>query len=325
MVWGSIFHDGNSMLGDTGDVGPVPAATMALVLTGILNLDTTAEGVFRANNVFDGFAATGTSSPITLASGVGIVNGRLVYSTANTFVTVSTPTSATRKDRLVLQYNATTNQVRQALIPGAEGGGYPSLTQSASKWETPLYKVEIGTGGAIVLTNEREFVKPRIEVNEDMLADVVKTALIPIDGVYDTTTTTQIHRIGKSGYILVDGSLSRCSANFMPPTDLQGAITIAPIIYTASASGNVYGDFTWESGTEGQAPDTKSGSELNRADALVGGEWHAWYPVTIPAADIVQGQIISVVWDCRADNGLDTLGANRTIAGFQITYTGKGA
>ena len=325
MVWGSIFHDGNSLLGDTGDVGPVPAATMALVLTGMLNLDTTAEGVFAANNIFDGFAATGTSSPITLSSGVGVVNGRLVYSTANTFVTVATPAAATRKDRLVLQYDATTNLVRQALIAGVEGGGYPTLTQTAAKWEVPLWKLEVGTGGAIVLTDDREVVKPRIEVNEGMLADVVKTMLIPIDGVYDLTTSAQIHRIGKEGYILPDGEKCRCSANFMPPTDLQGAITVAPIIYTASASGNVFGDLEWEAGTEGQAPTTETGSEVDRADALVGGEWHAWYPVTIPAADIVQGQIISIVWDCRADDALDTLGANRVIAGFQLTYTGKGA
>jgi len=73
-------------------------------------------------------------------------------------LTVPTPSSATRIDRVVLRADWTARTVEAALLQGVEGGGAPSLTQTAGvTWEIPLAQLTVTTGGAITVTDQRAY------------------------------------------------------------------------------------------------------------------------------------------------------------------------
>lgn len=103
-------------------------------------------------------AVSGTGSPMAVATGGAVVYGFPYFNTASVNVAISTPSVSTRIDRVVLRVNWTAQTVRIALVAGVEGGGAPSLTQSAgTTWEMPLAQASITTGGVITLTDQREW------------------------------------------------------------------------------------------------------------------------------------------------------------------------
>lgn len=106
-------------------------------------------------------AVSGAASPVAVASGDAIVNGKLYTNTASKNITVSTPAAATRIDRVVLRidYTASPMTCTAVLLAGAEGGAAPALTQTdGTTWEVSLAQVSITTGGVITLTDERVMV-----------------------------------------------------------------------------------------------------------------------------------------------------------------------
>jgi hypothetical protein len=107
-------------------------------------------------------AVSGTASPLTVASGAAFVNGKFYRNTASVSVSVPTPTSATRVDRIVLRADYTAQTVRITRLAGTEGSGSPPpLTQSDGvRWEISLAQVTITVGGSITITSEREAITP---------------------------------------------------------------------------------------------------------------------------------------------------------------------
>lgn len=106
-------------------------------------------------------AVTGATSPVAVASGDAIVNGKLYTKTGSLNVTVATPAAATRIDRVVLRLDYTVSPMTcvVALLAGVEGGAAPALTQTdGTTWEISLAQVSITIAGAITLTDERVFV-----------------------------------------------------------------------------------------------------------------------------------------------------------------------
>ncbi|MBV6425334.1 MAG: hypothetical protein NAOJABEB_03151 [Steroidobacteraceae bacterium] len=103
-------------------------------------------------------AASGTTSPVTIAAGAAIVYGIPYFNTANVTVAIPTPSGATRIDRIVLRASWAAQTVRITRIAGTEGGAAPALTQSAgTTWDIPLAQASITTAGAITLTDQREY------------------------------------------------------------------------------------------------------------------------------------------------------------------------
>lgn len=105
-------------------------------------------------------AVTGTSSPVSVASGAAIAEGYGYRSTAAVTVAIPTPASATRIDRIVLRVShSTTRTVRVTRIAGTEGSGAaPAVTTTAgTTWDIKLAQVSITTGGVITVTDERPF------------------------------------------------------------------------------------------------------------------------------------------------------------------------
>lgn len=102
---------------------------------------------------------TGTSSPVSVGTGAAIVYGVPYFSSAAVSVTIPTPVSATRIDRIVLRASWSAQTVRITRIAGVEGGAAPAITQNAGvTWDVRLAVVSITTAGVITVSDEREFV-----------------------------------------------------------------------------------------------------------------------------------------------------------------------
>ena len=108
-------------------------------------------------------AVTGTSSPLSVATGWAFVKGKLYKSTAAESVAIPTPTTHPRIDRVVLRLDFQTNPITcvVARLAGTEAASptAPALTQTdGTLWEISLARAQITTGGVVTVTDEREFV-----------------------------------------------------------------------------------------------------------------------------------------------------------------------
>ncbi len=98
------------------------------------------------------------SGAVTVGTGSGCVSGFIYENDAAKSISIPTPTSATRIDRIVLRANWTDMKVTAERIAGAEGGSAPALTTSeGTTWDVLLADVSITTGGAITVTDKRTF------------------------------------------------------------------------------------------------------------------------------------------------------------------------
>lgn len=134
-------------------------------------------------------AVSGTSSPVAVATGAAVVYGIPYFNSASVNVTVPTPTTATRIDRIVLRASWASQTVRITRVAGVEGSGAPALTQSAGvTWDMPLATVQITTGGVVTVTDAREYVAlvPDGGISTAKLADLAVTTAKLADGAVTT-------------------------------------------------------------------------------------------------------------------------------------------
>lgn len=155
----SRFWDGVA----TGDAteapydAPTEFAAVLRSLSGAASVTTNLGGVFDAE--LNELAVTGATSPVSVASGRALAYGNWYESDAAVNVAIPTPAASTRIDRIVLRKDWTAQTVRITRIAGVEGGAAPALVQIAgTTWDTPLAQASITTGGAITLTDQREFI-----------------------------------------------------------------------------------------------------------------------------------------------------------------------
>jgi len=148
-----------SMIWTTNNTGDGPTAGYATdrwqdMLRTLSTIDPTL--YYVALNRLNEYAVSGTTSPVTVQSGEGFVNGRHVLDDASQTVAVPTPTVSTRIDRIILRSDGTAQTVRVTRLAGTEGSGVPpTLTQNSTTYEVSLARVSITTGGAITVTDER--------------------------------------------------------------------------------------------------------------------------------------------------------------------------
>ena len=104
-------------------------------------------------------AVSGTSSPVSVATGAAVVYGFPYENTSAVSLTVPTPTIGTTGHRVVLRANWTARTVRIALVSSSNGVATPpALTQSAgTTWEVSLATLSITTGGVITVTDTRAY------------------------------------------------------------------------------------------------------------------------------------------------------------------------
>ncbi len=119
-----------------------------------------AEGVLYG--IGNNLAVTGAASPVAVNTGSALVYGIWYENDASANVTIPTPASNPRIDRVVLRASWAAQTVRITRIAGTEAASptAPALTQVANTtWDIPLYQVRITTGGVITLTDERTYIK----------------------------------------------------------------------------------------------------------------------------------------------------------------------
>ncbi len=335
MGWHSIYHDGDWTLGDMGHVGPYDMAVLNAIAAG-LNMDVTGQGPYLATAVLGGFACTGAVSPLTLSSGLGNVNGRLVLSDANSSIAVGAPDAATRWDVLCLQYDPATNQVLPYLHPGVEGAGvYPTLTQDATAWEVPLWGVKITTLGAITLEDLREFVQHATLVTDDNIDDLSisrgklealeQYKLIYASRAWNVTDDAAIaDDDNPDGVTLLDEKQCWVSGWFHLPVDWNGTsdITIYPLV-TSGGAGDCYGIISaaWCAGGEALATHSEAGSLV--ADTIQDVVLEVLTPVVLPAASLSVADVVHVTFERHAQEVADTVGNSVFFVGFDVRYTSK--
>ncbi len=122
----------------------------------MFTVDNTIQGVLRGQG--SELAVSGATSPVDVAAGEAIVDGTWYDNSGITTVVVPTPATLTRIDLIVLEKDWTAQTIRLARVAGAEGGAAPTVTQiDGTTWEIKLAEVSITTGGAITVTDFREF------------------------------------------------------------------------------------------------------------------------------------------------------------------------
>lgn len=148
-IFGLIFSPRLSDEGSLGSLGGVIPTPLAISPSGV-------RGVLKGH--LNELAVSGSTSPLSVATGGALVAGFWYVSDAVTSVTIATPASATRIDLLVLRANYLNRTVRITTITGTEGGGAPSPIRIVNEtWDIPLAQLSITTGGAITLTDRRSF------------------------------------------------------------------------------------------------------------------------------------------------------------------------
>lgn len=126
-------------------------------------------GVVRGHG--NELAVSGTSSPVAVATGAGMVYGKHYYNDASLNLTVTTPVVGTTGGHVILRLDWTAQTVRAVAVRNTDGvNSTPSLTQSTStQWEVRLASFTITTGGVIALTDTRAFLSPKWDAANNRL------------------------------------------------------------------------------------------------------------------------------------------------------------
>lgn len=149
----------------TGDAGPYSDDQWTDVWKTIWAPTIATDGVFIDQlSMFD--LSSVAASPVSVASGLALVNGIWYESDAGVSVAIPTPAANPRVDRIVLRADWALQTVRIFRIAGAEAASpvAPALVQiDGTTWDLPLWQVRATTGGVLTFfADDREFIGPSL-------------------------------------------------------------------------------------------------------------------------------------------------------------------
>ena len=158
-------------------------------------------------------AASGTASPVAIADGAALVYGIPYINATPVSVTIPTPGTATRIDRIVLRASWAAQTVRVTRIAGVEGAGSPpNLQQSAGvTWDIPLVRVSITTGGAVTIADDRQYLQA-VGDSGVSTAKIADGAVTNAKLASDSATTAKI----------VDGNVTNAKLANMVQATIKG-------------------------------------------------------------------------------------------------------
>ena len=140
----------------TGDAGPYSDDDWSDMFRYLFCFDRTAQGPVA--NVLNELAVSGVATPITVATGIALADGKFYLNDSAVSVVIPTPAVSTRIDRIVIRKSWAAQTCRITRIEGIEGGGVPALVQNDGvTWDVPLAQISTTTGGVITVTDDREF------------------------------------------------------------------------------------------------------------------------------------------------------------------------
>jgi hypothetical protein len=149
LPWGGIV---------IGDAGPYTDDNWSDVWRKLFTVDRATQGVLR--NYGGMLAVTGIVSPVSVAAGAAVVDGKWYETDAALNVVVPTPAALTRIDRIVVRKDFANQTARVTRIAGIEGGAAPALVQiDGVTWDIPLAQASITIVAAITLTDQRVFIR----------------------------------------------------------------------------------------------------------------------------------------------------------------------
>jgi hypothetical protein len=143
----------------TGDAVLAPY-TAALYTTNWKKLFTRADDEGVISRYENELLVSGITGGVIVDTGAALVEGYFYENTAQETVTIPTPVTDPRIDRIVLRKDSIAQTVRIYRIPGTENPAptAPALTQTAGGvFEVPLAQVLITIAGAITVTDERDY------------------------------------------------------------------------------------------------------------------------------------------------------------------------
>lgn len=151
---------------------------------------------------------TGISGAVIVDTGAALVDGYFYTNTAQENVSISTPASNPRIDRIVLRKDSVAQTVRITLLDGTEAASptAPSLTQThGGQFEIPLAQVLITTAGVITVTDERDYCwTPLIPAG----IGLVEIESLESDGSIDTLDWDDIPQIYKHLLVIAEAKSS---------------------------------------------------------------------------------------------------------------------
>lgn len=258
----------------------------------------------------------------------------------------------TRIDRIVVEATWANYECVITVIQGSESGGTPVAPDipatSGTEYAIPLYQALIESDGTITLTNERQFAKVSVDdstiewpgsvgtlrvkdsgiTTAKIADDAVTTAkipnrtrkfLVPCIEVWDQTTDEAVQRESAVGYLLYLTSLSSGFGNFIVPQDFVSGLTVAPVWFGQSGSGNIYYKSDAWYGALEEDYDTHSTLGSYAALAVVSEEWQAGAALSLSSA--AAGDIVSLRFYRDATNASDTYDSPLYFVGFLVSYT----
>lgn len=137
-----------------GDAGPYSDDNWSDVWRELRTNNPAAQGVL--DTYLNELAVTGSASPVSVATGAGMSDGKFYRNGSPVDIVIPTPSVSPRIDRIVLRKSWSAQTVRLTRIAGSEGGLAPSLVQvDGTTWDIPLAEITITTGGSITIVDER--------------------------------------------------------------------------------------------------------------------------------------------------------------------------
>lgn len=293
-------------------------------------------------NWLNDLEVTGTTSPVSVATGGAFVYGMFYENDEAVNVSVTTPTTA-RYDYVVLQRDWMTQTVRIARITGtaAENPIAPTLTQTAGiTWEIPLALLYIDSGGTITVTDAREYLAfptnwaevPNIVTTTEIADNTITTDNIADRVRYEYKGAGQIEPDADSPCTWTSGQFDYWSFSsgdagwvyFMVPVGYVSG-TMEFYLYTAPVVAGA-GDVEWTYNIY-WGPATSSGGDLldhtssitpaqgARAIKTPNRDGLLWMRTGIDA-----GQIIAIKI-ARDTHGLDTFPNAMALYGVEMEWT----
>jgi len=292
----------------------------------------------------DELLVSGTSSPLSVATGGAVVYGTIHDSDAAVSVSIPTPsTGNSRYDRVVAQRTWSTQVVRIARVSGVAAAVpvVPALTQTANiTWEIPLATVFIDDAGAITVTDTRAFCAyptewPANVVQAGMYEQgAVTAAKIPDRTRYDLKGANQIRpdsvnpctwTAGASYdyWAFADAATSAGWVYFMAPDGLVGAAvniylwTVPNVNGAGGGAENAQWDYSAWHGADGGALTNTAGTV--NADQQARVNTRVYRDQLIAALAVGEGQIIGV--QVSRDGAADSYNSAVRLLGIEMAWT----
>jgi len=222
-------------------------------------------------------AVTGVVTPLQVDTGAAVIYGLFYENDAAANVVITSPTSDTRYDRIVIRRDWAAQTARMVHLVGTEGSYTPpALTQSPAPdgsgiYDIPLASFSVTTGGAIAVTDEREY------------------CLYPTGFAVDAFGNTQL---ANSSVDWLDRAV-RSKVHFLGAGDLQPNVNTGYVTYDWG------GVFDWSTYNQTQVgPPVWGGAANDQAWQCVGtsANYRGLYGSTRMPADYAGGPVYAYLW-----------------------------